>query len=176
MSTRTEEIKAMLMGEWYSVSFKDMAKEVANSQEDIKILFSLNKDTDHRIAWRSAYMLDLVNDVNIQALDEYLEFIMSEVPELTSQSIKRHYLRILSHHDLSEIAEGQLVDCCFEWLQTQETSIAVKAHCMQILFDLTKPYPELIPELSSVLENLLPFASKGEKNRAKKILKELNTR
>ena len=170
MSNRQQELEDLLLDEWSSGNFKLLAQEIHQTPNDIAILFKLNKHIKHRIAWRSAYLLDLVHDINPTILNDYLEQLIDLTPRLTNMSIKRHYLRILSQHDLSELADGNLLDGCFEWLQVEETPIAVKAHCMQILYDLTKPYPELIPELQAVLENLLPYGSKGEVNRAKKIL------
>lgn len=172
MSNRKQELEEMLLNAWETNAFKDLA-EVTNLS-DIAILFQLNKHKDQRIAWRSAYLLDLLHDSDLTILDNYLEEIIKQVIKLTNHSIRRHYLRILSKHDLSELADGIFLGYCFEWLQTEETPIAVKAHCMQILYDLTKPYPELVPELKAVLENLMPYGSKGEVNRAKRILKELN--
>jgi len=174
MSKRQEELEELILSEWVSGGFKQAAKSIAQSPRDIAILFKLNQHPKHLIAWRSAYLLDLAHDVNQNILDNYLEEIMEMIPQLTNASIKRHYLRILSQHDLSELADGHLLDCCIKWLQNEETPIAVKGHCMQILHDLTIPYPELIPELKAVLENLIPYGSKGEVNRAKKILSLLN--
>ncbi|MCU4157926.1 hypothetical protein J1N10_18275 [Carboxylicivirga sp. A043] len=170
MLDRKEQIIEYVLGEWND-TFKTLASEICQNPNDVKLLLELNEHPDQKIAWRTAYLLDLAHDIKSNILEEYLELIMDRTPKLSNQSIKRHYLRILSQHDLSEIADGQLLDCCFEWLQTEDTPIAVKAHCMQIIYDLTIPYPELIPELKAVLENLLPYGSKGEVNRAKKILK-----
>ncbi|WP_430816005.1 hypothetical protein [Carboxylicivirga sp. RSCT41] len=170
MPDRKKQLIDYVNGEWSSDNFKELANELHHSPQDISILFELNEHSDPKIAWRSAYLLDLAHDIKQDILNDYLELIMERTPKLNNQSIKRHYLRILSQHDLAEIADGQLLDCCFEWLQTEETPIAVKAHCMQIIYDLSVPYPELIPELKAVLENLLPYGSKGEVNRAKKIL------
>jgi len=174
MHKRQQELEELIMAEWISGGLKTAAKEIAQSATDIAILFKLNQHKKHQIAWRSAYLLDLAHDVNNNILDDYLKEIINLTPQLTNSSIKRHYLRILTQHDLSELADGNLLDCCIKWLQNEETPIAVKAHCMLILFNLTKPYPELIPELKAVLENLLPYGSKGEVNRAKRLLKELN--
>ena len=65
------------------------------------------------------------------------------------------------------------MDVCINWLLKEDTPIAVKAHCMQILYKLTQPYPELIPEVEIVLNEVIPNGSKGVANRAKKLLKEL---
>lgn len=176
MSTRKEDIIELISGPWESNTFKGVAQEMAHNNIDIEILFELNEHTAHRIAWRSAYLLDLAHDSDNSVLDNYLPRIIERTPKLTNQSIKRHYLRILSQHDLSELADGTLLDCCLEWLQTDETPIASKAHCMTIVHKLTLHYPELITEFKAVLENLLPYGSKGEVSRAKIILKELNKR
>lgn len=165
-----EQIISLIDSEWAGDSFKGLAKELYQYPNSIPMLMELNEHADAKIAWRSAYLLDLVHDIDPQALDEQLETIIQRTPHLTNQSIRRHYLRILTQHNLDELADGQLLDCCFSWLQTQETPIAVKAHCMQIIFNLTRAYPELKSELKAVLENLLPYGSKGEVNRAKKIL------
>ncbi|TRX61161.1 hypothetical protein [Carboxylicivirga sp. M1479] len=174
MQKRKDEIIELMTADWAAQTFQELAKQVYQSPKDISILLELNEHPQHKIAWRSAYLLDLSHDLDKTILDEHLQLLMDRTPLLSSQSIKRHYLRILSQHDLSEVADGQLLDCCFEWLQTEETPIAVKAHCMQILYDLTVPYPELISELKAVLENLIPYGSKGEVNKAKKILAQLN--
>lgn len=168
-----EQIISLIDSEWAGDSFKALAKEFYQFPNTILMLMELNQHPDAKIAWRSAYLLDLVHDIDPHVLDEHLETILQRTPHLTNQSIKRHYLRILSQHNLDELADGQLLDCCFMWLQTQETPIAVKAHCMQIIFNLTTAYPELKPEFRAVLENLLPYGSKGEVNRARKILSSL---
>ncbi|MCT4589834.1 MAG: hypothetical protein N4A71_18565 [Carboxylicivirga sp.] len=174
MSKRKEEIIAFISGEWPGPTFKDYSKEICQSKQDIELLLELHEHKDSKIAWRTAYLLDLAHDHNTSILDNHLELLLARTPALSNQSIRRHYLRILSQHDLSELADGNFLDCCFECLQTEETPIAVKAHCMQIIYDLTIPYPELIPELKAVLESLLPYGSKGEVNRAKKILKKID--
>ncbi len=173
MHNRTNDIISLINKEWEGKSFKNLALELYQSPQDIQILLNLNEHKDNKIAWRSAYLLDLAHDIDTHVLDGSLEVILQRTPHLTNQSIKRHYLRILSQHDLSELADGHLLDCCFAWLQTEETPIAVKAHCMQIIYNLTSTYPELVPEFRAVLENLLPYGSKGEVNRARKILAAL---
>ncbi len=171
---RKKQIEIILVDRWLSGGFKEFARQVSESESDIKILFELNDSADEKIAWRSAYIIDMVHDYKKEAILPYLTRIAEKAPHVKNHSIKRHYCRILAQHDLSELASGSLLDSCFEWLQMQEIPIAVKAHCMMILYNLCEEYPELIPELKAVLENLIPYGSKGEVNRAKSILKQLN--
>ncbi|WP_439185119.1 hypothetical protein [Carboxylicivirga taeanensis] len=170
MQKRKNEIITLINSGWEGKLFKSIADELYHTSTDIQILLELNEHADAKVAWRSAYLLDLVHDIDSDVINKYLPLLVQRTPKLTNQSIKRHYLRILSQHNLENLADGHLLDCCFQWLQTEETPIAVKAHCMTIIFGLTHVYPELVPELKATLENLLPYGSKGEVNRAKKIL------
>ncbi|TAJ09420.1 hypothetical protein DMA11_19950 [Marinilabiliaceae bacterium JC017] len=167
------DFEEQLIDRWNSAGFNQIAKDNCHSAEVVAKLFSLTTHKNHKIAWRSAYLVDQIHDLAPEMVTPYLPRIAEALPALTNQSVKRHFARILVQHDLSELADGRLLDACFTWLTQQDTPIAVKAHCMQILFNLTKIYPELIPELKIVLEELIPYGSKGEQNRARKILKQL---
>ena len=104
MLDRKEQIIEYVLGEWND-TFKTLASEICQNPNDVKLLLELNEHPDQKIAWRTAYLLDLAHDIKSNILEEYLELIMDRTPKLSNQSIKRHYLRILSQHDLSEIAE-----------------------------------------------------------------------
>lgn len=170
---RSKQLQELLVAEWLSGGFNQLAKELSTSPSDIEIMFNLNKHRDAKIAWRSAYIIDMIHDLDNDLLKKYIPIIISNLPSETNNSIKRHYARILTQHNLSDLADGNLIEACFEWLQKQDIPIAVKAHCMLILYNLCETYPELIHELIIVLENLLPYGSKGLVNRANKLLKKL---
>ncbi|MCU4165210.1 hypothetical protein [Carboxylicivirga caseinilyticus] len=167
------EIEESIIAQWETCKMKLLAQDWCESVEIVDILWQMNRLDDKKIAWRSAYLLDLIHDVNPSIIKPYLKDISSLVITEKNQSIKRHYLRILSQYDLSKIADGHLVDVCFKWLAIEDTPIAVKAHCMTILYNLCDTYPDLIPELKLALEGILPYGSKGEINRAKNILMKL---
>lgn len=168
-----KNLEQLMLDRWNSGEFSQVAKEACQSPDAIAELFELNKHENPKVAWRSAYVIDMIHDLKPQMVTPYLEYMAAKVPEVQNHSIKRHYLRILAQHDLSELADGKLVDSCFEWLLIRDIPIAVKAHCMTILFNLTQTYPELAPELKTVLEQLIPYGSAGEKNRANKILGQM---
>nr|WP_321410475.1 hypothetical protein [uncultured Carboxylicivirga sp.] len=167
------EIEESIIAQWESGKMKLLAQDWSESVEIVGVLWQMNRLDDKKIAWRSAYLLDLIHDVNPSIIKPYLMDISSLVITEKNQSIKRHYLRILCQYDLSKIADGHLVDACFKWLAIEDTPIAVKAHCMTILYNLSGSYPDLISELKLALESILPYGSKGEINRAKNILMKI---
>ncbi|MBS2097538.1 hypothetical protein [Carboxylicivirga linearis] len=173
MNLTQSEVEALISEQWLSGKMKSLANDWSQSADIISVLWKMNRLNEHKMAWRSAYLIDLIHDVNPSIIEPYLKEMIALVAKESNQSIKRHYLRILSQHDLNELADGQFIDLCFKWLGNENTPIAVKAHCMTIIHNITHYYPDLISEFILVLEGLLPYGSKGEVNRAKKILIEL---
>jgi hypothetical protein len=89
-------------------------------------------------------------------------------------AIKRNTLRILQTVAIPENMHGIATERCFGYLTAQYEPIAIKVFAMTIVYNLTKIYPELVPELQFILIEQLPFQSAGFKSRANKILVQLN--
>ena len=175
MNARYKELETYFLSDRdSSKDYKSFAKDLAKSPEDISIIYQLNRHQNHTIAWRSAYMLDQIHDFAPEKVSKYFPEMIALIQKEKNQSILRHYTRILSNYDLSEQERsGDLVDRCLDLLVRESTAIAVKAHCMQIVFNMTKNYPELGVELAMILRELIPNGSSGIVSRAKKILKTL---
>ena len=91
----------------------------------------------------------------------------------TTDSINRNILRALQFVSIPEAHEGQVLDISFQLLNSSKAPIAIKAFSMTIIFNLSKKYPDIIPELKASIEALMPHASAGIKNRGRKILRAI---
>ncbi len=80
---------------------------------------------------------------------------------------------MLQFIDIPEELLGLTAELCFNFLNSGQESIAVKANAMTVLFNIVKKYPDLKEELKITIEEQLPFGSTGFKNRGSKILKAL---
>ena len=87
--------------------------------------------------------------------------------------VKRALVRALSNQKLKEEELGLAAEICFNYLSSQEESVAVKVHAMTVLLQIVQRVPELKDELIFSLEEQFPYQSAGFKSRAKKILKKL---
>ena len=67
-----------------------------------------------------------------------------------------------------------LAEYCFAKLRSGVAAIAIKAYSMEILFNLTKVYPELANELVPVIQILTEDGSAGILARSTYILKKIN--
>jgi hypothetical protein len=139
----------------------------------IPVLYEFMFSSDKQIQWRSAWVLDHVHDEQAELVNPLLPKMVRDFPKFTNDGVKRHIAKILSLSNLGKLANGDLINTSFEWLMKEQTPIAVKVHCMQILYNICDTYPDLKPELRLVIEELLPNQSAGFKSRAKKLLQYL---
>jgi len=47
---------------------------------------------------------------------------------------------------------GLLTEISFKWLQSKTETVAVKMYCKLILMKVTIKFPELIPEITDIIE------------------------
>jgi hypothetical protein len=60
---------------------------------------------------------------------------------------------------------------CFDFIQSVETPIAVKAFALTVLEHLSVDYPDIRPELRLMIESQWEQATPAIRSRARKILK-----
>lgn len=84
--------------------------------------------------------------------------------------IKRNILRVLQYQEIPEEFEGEVLDRTFALLEDTGQPVAIRVFSMQVVYNLSTKYPEIKPELKTIIEASLPYASAGFKSRAGKIL------
>ena len=101
--------------------------------------------------------------------------LMPEMIQLLQQdvhvAIKRNLMKMFAGAaTIPEDLTAELFDLCLKWMVEKKTAIAVKAHTMQVAYNIAKPYPELRNELRYVLNEQIKHGSKGIISRGKRIL------
>ena len=128
---------------------------------------------DSTVAWRTAWIIDKLSVKNPSLIEPYHKMLVGMLKKTKNNSIRRHLTKILGTNPTKECEDGELIDKCLNWIIHTKVPVAVKANTMQLLYELCKLYPELIPEFRMVIEEGLPTGSNGYKSRARKILKQL---
>ena len=125
---------------------------------------------------RAAWIIDACNETNKNKTKPFLPEIIQHLPEANHGGVRRSYLRILSKHFMSihEEYTGELIDLCFTWLASPIQPVAVKVHCMQILYNFCMQEPLLKNELIFLIKDQLPKNSVGFRARGRKLLTLLN--
>jgi len=106
-------------------------------------------------------------------LEPRLSEIIANLPAISTESVWRNMLNIISMLPIPEEHRGYLFDLCFGLVESPGTAIAVRAYAMTILYNISNKEPELKPELIILFESQMENASGGIYARSKILLKKL---
>jgi len=137
------------------------------------LIFGYIFSADHRLAWRSCWIIDTTTAVFPDLLAEKLPDLINALLVTKDGSLKRHFTRMLCRYPIPDQYQTAIVDRCFELLLPSEPA-AVRVNAMQLLFNIAQLFPDLKVELALVIENLVEEGgSAGFMNRAQKLLLQL---
>lgn len=150
-----------------------IANHIIYHPTELSTLYHIIWNSKAEIQWRASWVLEQIFLTNPHLVNPYLEDMISRFETIKSNGVKRHISKILSLSQITDKVNGHFINTCFDWLISELIPVAVKVHCMQILFNVTIEYPDLKHELKTVLETQIPNNSVGFKSRAKKLIKTL---
>ena len=87
-------------------------------------------------------------------------------------AVKRNTLRLLQEIAIPKKYHGKLMDACFRYISVPGEAIAVKAFAFRMLENLSKIYPEIVPEIKLLIEENYERESPAFKARARMFLKK----
>jgi hypothetical protein len=131
---------------------------------------NLDPNIRDRAAWAMSY---IACDQPSLLKYHWDTFVYLLVSKNTSGPVKRNITRFMQEVDIPEKYHGKITHRCFELVNDPQEEIAIRAFAMTVLGNLVSQYPEIANELKLSIEELLPYASSGLKNRAGKILQKI---
>jgi len=150
-------------------------RAVIADQKLFKQLYGFIYSGNHRLSWRSCWIIDNASADCPELLTDKLPEIIGALMSTKDGSLKRHFTRILSRYDIPEDYIVVLVNKCFELLLPSEPA-AVRVFAMQVLFNIAIQLPDIKGELISVIENMREEGgSAGFINRSGKLLQKLRS-
>jgi hypothetical protein len=148
-------------------------KWVGNDEERFAQLVELFFRGEYRLtqhaAWPMAYC---VKNYPFMAKPYFKKFIDQLSSAKTVIAAKRNIVRLLQFTDVPKRYQGRLMDACFQFISSPEEAIAVKAFSLTVLDNLSSSYPEILPEIRSIIEARWEYETPAFKTRAKKILQK----
>ncbi len=127
------------------------------------------------INWRAAWAIKGIWEESPELVSPHLSNMRRALANIKQDGVKREFLKMISENPLPDDEEelGILLKYCFDWLASPMEPIAVRAHSMEILFQISAQIPEIIPELKTTIEVAMQEGSAGMVSRGRKILKAL---
>jgi len=128
-----------------------------------------------QISSRTTYVIERYDRVRSEDIILYYDEIIENLLKIKIDGIKRSLLKIFTRRVdlLNEEQTGKLIDICFYFLNNNNQSIATKMYSMEILFYMTKKFPELKNEFVATIELGYTNATPAYKSRAKQYTKKI---
>ena len=149
-----------------------LAKEIAKEPKHMPKLWEFATG-QHEKAWRATWLMDKVYDEAPELIRPYLPQMVKLIPSLKCESKQRQLLKLISCEPIPKNVSGEFINCCFDYLISSTTTVAVKVHAMQILFNFAQQEPDIKNELALVIEECMIEGTTGFNARGRKLLKKL---
>lgn len=145
---------------------------VGNDKNKFRELFNLFLNGEYRITQRAAWPLSYSAIAHPELMqNNFKKFIANLKKQGLHDSIKRNSVRLLQAVDIPEKYEGEVMEICFQYLASPSEAVAIKAFSLTVLKNLSKKYPEIIPEIRLLIEEQLPHQTAAFRSRAKLFMK-----
>ena len=168
-------LEHILLSDHAKATTTAMARWIGSDSERFAILWGLFQSgrppLPQRSAWVITYVCKAAAELRQSYVPQFIEVFLTERPH---QAELRAMSQVLSWCTYTEEQMGQLVDLCFERMLSGDVPVAIKVHCMEILFNIVKAEPELAGELRVAIESRMANEQAGFRSRGRKILKGLD--
>ena len=167
--------KQRLENEYCKATIHTIVNEICEQPKKMNELMQTFVDGPLRITQRAAWPLGFIAQRQPVLLSNYYDILIEELhKEDNHDAITRNILRALQYTKIPKKYQGKILNRCFEFLHDSNQPIAIHAFSMTVAFNLSKEYTDIIPELKSTIEMMLPNGSSGIKSRGNKILKQID--
>lgn len=142
----------------------------------LNVLFLFTIDKDHLLSSRAMWVFGHCSDINYNLTKPFhLDLINNLKENNLHNGVIRNTLRLFQKHPVPQKTESFLLDKCFEYIKNPSEAIAVRAFAITIVFNISKPYPDLLNELLLVLTHMNETEnSPGIKSRVKNTIKAIH--
>lgn len=149
-----------------------MANKAASGSETFAELMNCFLSPEYRLSQRAAWCVSFVADAHPQLVKPYLNRLVKLLfRNDVHPAVIRNSLRILQKVEVPEKLHGSLMQACFTFLESVTSPVAIKSYAIAILEDLSKQYPDIIPELKLLIEDKIVHEKPAFVSRAKSALK-----
>ncbi|HHG85261.1 MAG TPA: hypothetical protein ENJ82_10995 [Bacteroidetes bacterium] len=147
---------------------------VMESPDRLEMLWDIFETAEPPVPQRVAWTLDKVFDTNTAILQPYVGRLAGRLNALKHDGEKRSAMRILAGLILPEEVIGPLFEVAFTWFENPLVAVAIRVHCMQVLYNISEKEPELKRELLIAFQAHYADGSPAYKARARKLIKKLS--
>ena len=147
-----------------------IGKDKTRFAELMKLFFK----GEYRITQRAAWPLSYCVRLHPELIGPYFKPLLDNLAKPGIHvAVIRNTMRLLQDVEIPKKYQGRVMNICFDFIQSPDTPIAVKAFSLTVLQHLAKDYPDILPELKLIIEEQWDQAPPAFRVRAKRVLKNM---
>ncbi len=167
------DLRNQILKEHTKANCQKIIDWVGNDISRFNQLFNLFINDEYRVTQRAAWPMSYCVITHPELMkNNFQKLIKNLEKQGIHDSIKRNTVRLLQHINIPSKYEGPVLQLCFQYVESPDEAVAIKAFSLTILGNLAKKYPAIIPEIKLLIENQWPHQTAAFKQRAKKLLNE----
>lgn len=170
---------ARVMGRITSVEEITMVAHSAVKDESLLAqLVTLSSSTAKRVGFMASWALSKVSDIDPAALSPWLAMMIEALPGVPNESVQRSFMRVIMRSRLEDIPishHSRLIDYCMSIMREEDTPVAPKAYGMEILASFCGLYPDMVNEVTGLVQLAISDASGGMKAAGRKVIHRLGS-
>jgi hypothetical protein len=171
------ELEAEILSEHSKRNTVRIARWIGSDRRRFKQLMELFLNGEHRVTQRSAWIVSECFDHAPELITPWLPVMLKKMQEPgVHDAVKRNIVRILQFADVPRSILGVVVSLCFEYINSPDTPIAVKANAMTVVLNATEREPGLLHELKASLQLLQQSPVPAICARTRMVMKEVERR
>ncbi len=170
MGSHISIIKDLLLHEHSKFITNKVVDFVGDDPTKFSALMELFFDDDWLLNQRAGWPMAFIAIDHPQLIEPYKEKLIDNLYHPSHNAVIRNTLRLFQAIKVPVDYEGKMYDLCSKLLLQIKEPVANKIFAMTVMYNIAKPYPELLSELKIILETQLPYEKPGYKSRAKKTI------
>jgi hypothetical protein len=129
---------------------------------------------EYRVTQRAGWPLSCAARIHPALISKHFNKLIKNLHKKDLHpAVKRNTLRILESVDIPKRYHGAIMSLCFDYIQSNDEPIAVKAFSLTVLENMLPWYPDIKNELKLIIEERWNHETAAFHSRARKILKKL---
>jgi hypothetical protein len=166
-------LRDKILAEHSRANCTKIVRWIGNNQSRFDELAHLFFHDDHIVVQRAGWPMSEVIIAHPSWGQKHLRKLIRYVKEPGHhEAVKRNIVRMFQIMDIPEKFQGDVMNLCFDYILSPSEKPAVKAFSLTVLHKLSKKYPEIRPELKTIIEERWDLETAAFRSRAKKMLKE----
>ena len=151
-----------------------VALAIINRQHSIEELFSIFYSGELRACQYAAMSLELIAKKTPELIYPHLDRMIAELDNPQAiQGVFRNTMRTWQFLLIPESHEGLIWDIAFYYFSEPQYALAIRVFAMTVCTNLAIKFPELAPEVMTVIEDNWDHSTAGWRSRGKRELKRL---